>query len=116
MYPEDQTFVRTDARNGDWQETDAVGAEKLALQSFGPEEVMMFCLAPGASVPRHGHSGGEGILVLEGELADEHYRYPAGSWLRSPPGTKHAPFSDSGCLIYVKLGQLAEVRGLDIVG
>ena len=61
MYPEDQTFVRTDARNGDWQETDAVGAEKLALQSFGPEEVMMFRLAPGASVPRHGHSGARGF-------------------------------------------------------
>ncbi|MEK9831683.1 MAG: cupin domain-containing protein [Rhodospirillaceae bacterium] len=116
MDPEDQTFVRTDTRNGDWQETDAAGVEKLALHSFGPEEVMMFRLAPGASVPRHGHVGGEEILVLEGELDDEHGRYSAGSWLRSPPGTKLAPFSDTGCLIYVKLGHLAEVRGLDIAG
>jgi anti-sigma factor ChrR (cupin superfamily) len=116
MDPEDQTFVRTDTANGDWQATDADDVEKLALHSFGSEEVMMVRLAPGASVPRHGHDGGEELLVLEGELADEHGRYPAGSWLRSPPGTRHAPFSDTGCLIYVKLGHLAEVRGLDIAG
>lgn len=116
MDPEDQTFVRTDTANGDWQATDADDVEKLALYSYGSEEVMMFRLAPGASVPRHGHDGGEELLVLEGQLADEHGRYPAGSWLRSPPGTRHAPFSDTGCLIYVKLGHLAEVRGLDIAG
>jgi len=116
MDPEDQTFVRTDTANGDWQATDADDVENLALHSYGSEEVMMFRLAPGASVPRHGHDGGEELLVLEGELADEHGRYPAGSWLRSPPGTRHAPFSDTGCLIYVKLGHLAEVRGLDIAG
>ena len=113
MDPDDQSFVRVDTRNGDWRATDCDGVEVLPLHEYGAERVMLFRLAPGAAVPLHGHAGGEELLVLDGELADEHGRYPEGTWLRSPPGTRHAPFSDTGCTIYVKLGHLAEVRGLD---
>ena len=114
MDPEDQTFVRTDTRNGAWQATDTDGVELLPLHEYDGERVMLFRLQPGVETPLHGHAGGEEMFVLEGELADEHGRYPQGSWLRSPPGTRHAPFSDSGCVIYLKLGHLADVRGLDI--
>jgi anti-sigma factor ChrR (cupin superfamily) len=37
---------------------------------------------------------------------DEHGSYPAGTWLRSPHRSSHAPFSQSGCLILVKTGHL----------
>lgn len=114
MDPADQTFVRTDTRNGAWQATENDGVEMLPLHEFGDERVMLFRLAPGAAVPLHDHPGGEELLVLDGELADEHGRYPQGSWLRSPPGKRHAPFSDTGCVIYVTLGHLAAVRGLNI--
>lgn len=114
MDPEDQTFVRIDTANGDWQPTDIDGVETLPLHEYGPERVMLFRMAPGTSTPLHGHAGGEEILVLEGELADEHGRYPQGTWVRSPKGSRHAPFSDKGCTIYVKLGHLAEVRGLEL--
>lgn len=116
MDPDDQTFVNIDTANGDWQSTDIDGVELLPLHEFGPERVMLFRLAPGSSTPLHGHAGGEEILVLEGELVDEHGKYPQGTWVRSPKGSRHAPFSDTGCTIYVKLGHLAEVRGLDIEG
>ena len=43
--------------------------------------------------------------MLEGEFGDEHGRYPPGTYVRNPPGTHHAPFSDPGCLIWVKLRQ-----------
>ena len=33
--------------------------------------------------------------------------YRAGSYLRNPPGSAHAPFSDEGCLIFVKLQQFS---------
>jgi anti-sigma factor ChrR (cupin superfamily) len=114
MDPDDKEFVRVDTANGDWQSTGIDGVDTLPLHEHGPERVMLFRMVPGTSTPLHGHAGGEEILVLEGELADEHGRYPQGNWLRSPPGTRHAPFSDTGCVIYVKLGHLAAVRGLNI--
>jgi anti-sigma factor ChrR (cupin superfamily) len=55
----------------------------------------------------HGHPGGEEILVLDGVLHDEHGAYPAGTWLRSPRHSRHAPFTGAeGATIWVKVGHL----------
>jgi len=62
--------------------------------------------SPGASYPAHSHPGGEEILVLEGTFADEHGRYPAGTYLRNPPGSTHHPYSPDGRVLFVKLGHL----------
>ena len=43
--------------------------------------------------------------MLEGVFSDEHGHYPPGSYLRNPPGTTHTPFSEPGCVIFVKLWQ-----------
>jgi anti-sigma factor ChrR (cupin superfamily) len=40
-------------------------------------------------------------------FSDEHGDYAAGSYLRNPPGTAHAPRSADGCTIFVKLWQFA---------
>lgn len=61
--------------------------------------------APGSAFPAHGHALGEEFIVLEGEFADEYGRYAAGTYVRNPPGTRHSPFSDPGCVIFVKLRQ-----------
>jgi len=53
----------------------------------------------------HRHPMGEEILVLEGVFSDEHGDYPAGSYLRHPPGSSHKPFSEEGCVLFVKLDQ-----------
>jgi anti-sigma factor ChrR (cupin superfamily) len=53
----------------------------------------------------HAHGAGEEILVLEGVFADENGIYPAGTYLRNPPGSHHAPFSNEGCTLFVKLRQ-----------
>ncbi len=63
--------------------------------------------APNASFPEHAHPGGEEILVLEGVFQDEHGDYPAGTYLRNPIGTRHAPRSETGCVLFVKLCQFA---------
>lgn len=60
---------------------------------------------PNSEFPEHKHPLGEEIFVLEGEFADENGRYPAGTYLRNPPGSSHSPFSEKGCLIFVKLNQ-----------
>ena len=44
--------------------------------------------------------------MLEGVFSDEHGDYPAGTWLRNPHLSQHEPFSESGCLILVKVGHL----------
>jgi anti-sigma factor ChrR (cupin superfamily) len=49
---------------------------------------------------------GEEILVLEGIFSDETGDYSAGSYLMSPPGSTHAPFSETGCTLFVKLRHL----------
>jgi len=61
----------------------------------------------GASFAAHGHPDGEEILVLEGVFSDEHGDWPAGSYLLNPEGFRHAPFSEPGCLLFVKLRQYA---------
>ncbi len=61
--------------------------------------------APGSRFPVHGHELGEEFLVLDGVFSDESGDYPIGSYVRNPPGSSHAPHSDDGCVIFVKLRQ-----------
>ena len=60
---------------------------------------------PGAKFSEHGHPLGEEILVLEGTFSDGTGDYPAGTYFRNPEGFRHAPFSDPGCVLLVKLHQ-----------
>ena len=59
--------------------------------------------AAGASFESHVHELGEEILVLDGTLSDEAGDYGPGTYLKNPPGSRHAPFSKEGCLLFVKL-------------
>jgi len=79
---------------------DRVGAEVARATSI-------VRYAAGSRFDRHVHDGGEEILVLDGVFSDEHGDYPAGTYVRNPPGTSHAPFSRSGCTLFVKLWQFA---------
>lgn len=62
--------------------------------------------APGARFSEHGHALGEEILVLDGTLSDEAGHYGPGTYLKNPPGSRHAPFSEGGCTLFVKLRHL----------
>jgi anti-sigma factor ChrR (cupin superfamily) len=61
--------------------------------------------APGGFFPLHGHPGGEEILVLQGNFADETGVHPPGTYMLNPEGFIHRPYSDEGCLTFVKLRQ-----------
>ena len=50
------------------------------------------------------------LVVIEGELKDEGGTYKAGTWMRFPAGHQHTPSSDTGCLLYVKLGGVAVLK------
>ncbi|MEE4251610.1 MAG: cupin domain-containing protein [Alcanivoracaceae bacterium] len=92
----------------DWESSPASGVWRKKLEREAAESGQVTSVvryAPGTRFSAHEHPLGEEILVLEGVFSDEHGHYPAGAYLRNPPGSCHAPFSDSGCIILVKLNQ-----------
>lgn len=60
---------------------------------------------PGARFPEHDHPQGEEIFVLEGEFCDERGCFGPGTFQLNPEGFRHAPYTPSGCLLFVKLRQ-----------
>lgn len=86
------------------------GVSRMMLDRMGDEVARATSIvkyAAGAGYSAHTHGGGEEIFVLDGVFSDEHGDYPAGTYLRNPPGTSHTPFSKNGCTILVKLWQFA---------
>jgi anti-sigma factor ChrR (cupin superfamily) len=71
---------------------------------FGPVTSIVKYEA-GGKFRTHPHPQGEEIFVLDGEFCDGHGRYPAGTYLLNPEGTEHAPYSDIGCTLFVRLRQ-----------
>ena len=105
---EDQRQCVIDTRNAEWSPGLVDGLEVLPLHEYGTENVALVRWAPNTKFQPHWHRGGEEILVIEGEFRDEHGRYPAGSWIRNPDQSQHAPFTGNrGALIYVKVGHLS---------
>lgn len=98
--------VVLDTRTIDWQASPLPGVERRPLERFAAESgraTSIVRYAPGSQFRSHQHPGGEEILVLDGVFVDEHGAYPAGYWLKNPPGSSHAPSSPDGCLLFVKL-------------
>jgi len=104
---QDTDFVRIGTSDAPWQPGMVDGLSVMPLHEFGTESVALVKWAPGCRFTRHVHMGGEEILVLDGVFEDEHGRYPRGTWIRSPHGSAHTPFSTEGCTIWVKTGHLA---------
>jgi anti-sigma factor ChrR (cupin superfamily) len=92
-----------------WVPSPVEGIERRMLDRSGGEIARATSIVrygQGRHFPRHDHEFGEEILVLEGAFQDEHGDYPAGTYIRNPPGSSHAPFTHSGCLLFVKLRHL----------
>jgi anti-sigma factor ChrR (cupin superfamily) len=97
-------------RPEDWVASPQPGVTRLMLDRVGGEVARATSLvryAPRSTFPPHTHGGGEEILVLEGTFSDEFGDHPTGTYFRNPPGTRHAPRTDEGCLLFVKLWQFA---------
>jgi len=113
MHRADQQRLVLHTRSAPWVPGLVNGLEVMPLHAFGSEHVALVRWAPGTVFQPHGHPGGEEILVLEGVFQDEHGDYPAGCWLRNPPGSVHRPWSKAGCTIWVKTGHLPASVGPD---
>ena len=102
----DNKRVVIDTRNAVFRQGLVSGLKVLPLHEFGTEHAALVRWVPGTKFQAHTHWGGEEIYVLEGVFSDEHGDYSAGTWLRSPHMSVHNPYSNPGCLIYVKVGHL----------
>ncbi len=105
----DQRVVQM-AHDAVWTASPLPGVDRRMLDRIGEEVARATSIvryAAGSRFDRHVHEGGEEILVLHGVFSDENGDYPAGTYIRNPPGTSHAPFSRGGCTLFVKLRQFA---------
>jgi anti-sigma factor ChrR (cupin superfamily) len=85
-----------------------VTAHWLYKEGDGGPRAVLLRYEPGARVAVHEHVGYEHVLVLAGDQYDEEGSYAAGSLIINPPGTRHSPGSQGGCialLIYEKAVQ-----------
>ncbi len=109
QYPgRDRSHREVDSNTAAWQQSKPPGREVLPLydEDGHRESMRLVRLAPGTQVPEHDHPGGEEVYVIAGSLADAQGTYEQGTWLRFPDGSRHQPFSDEGCTLYVKTGHL----------
>jgi hypothetical protein len=91
-----------------WVPSPMAGVDRRMLDRIGDEVARATSIvryAPRSRFSPHTHGGGEEFLVLDGVFQDEHGDYPAGSYVRNPPTTRHRPGSEAGCVIFVKLWQ-----------
>ncbi|MDH3669039.1 MAG: cupin domain-containing protein [Paracoccaceae bacterium] len=92
----------------DWVASPMPGVERRMLDRIGDEVARATTIvrfAPGSAFSPHTHDGGEEFLVLDGVFQDEYGDFPAGTYVRNPPTTRHTPASTPGCTIFVKLWQ-----------
>lgn len=97
-----------DTLKNDWVSSPVPGVKRNMLDRLGAEDARATSIvryAAGSAFTPHEHPFGEEFLVLSGVFSDEHGDYPAGSYVRNPPGSRHTAYSDNGCELFVKVRQ-----------
>lgn len=92
-----------------WVTSPQPGVERVMLDRVGGEKARATSIvryAPRSDFPEHFHPRGEEIFVLSGVFSEKDKHYPAGYYLRNPPGSSHQPSSLEGAVIFVKLWQM----------
>ena len=102
---DDSAHVNIDTNRADWLPGQG-RLQVMPLHSHGTESVALVKFPAGERFQFHSHFGGEEIFVISGEFIDEHGRYPAGTWIRSPHLSQHAPYVEVETIIWVKVGHL----------
>lgn len=94
--------------NYEWIPSPADGVSRVPLERLSAEsghKTSFVRFSSDSYFPAHAHPLGEEIYVLEGVFSDQYGDYPAGTYLRNPPGSNHRPFTKEGCTLFVKLDQ-----------
>ncbi|MBL1179033.1 cupin domain-containing protein [Pantanalinema sp. GBBB05] len=85
-----------------WQPHPTPGVEVAIVHTDEMKrEIVGFLRAePGVHYPLHRHAAIEEIFMLEGDLVVGNEVYGAGDYIRSHPGSTHAPYTIGGCRFF----------------
>lgn len=85
-----------------WRDTDMPGVQWKPLRYVAESGAgaVLLRMTPGCAYPPHQHEAGEHVYVLEGELIVGPERFGPGDYIYSPPGSIHAPRTESGCVLF----------------
>ncbi len=99
----DRRHVTLDTGALAWEpgRAEGVSVKTLYAQDGYPERISLLRIEAGAGPFPHDHPHGEEVFVLDGADEDEHGVYPARTWIRNPPGSRHAPLSRDGAVLLV---------------
>jgi len=92
----------------EWEASPMPGVDRRRLDRVAGENERVTTIvryAAGSQFSSHVHGGGEEFIVIDGVFEDDYGAWPAGSYIRNPPQSKHTPGSQDGCTIFVKLWQ-----------
>ena len=107
---QDTEHICIDTHAAEWQA--GTGNLKVCqLHEFNGESVMLVDIPAGETIESHAHEHGEEVYVISGGLNDEYDSYPAGTWLRNPDQSHHAPYVKEDTRLWVKSGHLSLNRG-----
>ena len=109
-------YIRADEHQ--WVKSPADGVSRVHLEREAKESghtTSFVKFAANSFFPPHQHPQGEEIYVLDGVFCDETGDYPAGTYIRNPPGSFHQPYTKEGCTLFVKLDQFQKDDNKHIV-
>jgi anti-sigma factor ChrR (cupin superfamily) len=96
------SFLAVRSQDLNWQPHSVPGvAIAIVHTDVSKREIVGFLRAePGVRYPFHRHAAIEEIFMLEGDLVIEDRVYGAGDYIRSSPGSAHAPYTKGGCRFF----------------
>ena len=106
-------LARDDFADVAWRRI-GIGLWHRPLPLQGQGSLQLIKAAPGASVPEHGHGGGELTLILRGAMSDATGRYVSGDVADLDQDIEHTPVADAGagCVCAIANEVPTRFRGL----
>jgi glutamate dehydrogenase (NADP+) len=106
MDPADQSHVRIDTRTRSWTPSDEPGMSIMLLHVWGSERVGLQRWAPGARLAHHAHEGGARSSCSRAASPMSTAAIRRAPGFAAPTAASIRPFTEDGCLLYMKLGHL----------
>jgi anti-sigma factor ChrR (cupin superfamily) len=98
------SYLAVRSQDLNWQPHPAPGISVaiVHIDEVKREMIGFLRAEPGRRYPLHRHAAMEEIFMIEGDLVIEDAVYYAGDYIRSYPGSSHAPHSNTGCRFFFR--------------
>jgi ChrR Cupin-like domain len=98
----ENSFLSVRFQDIEWQAHPVPGVEVSIFYTDSMTQRISGVLkaAPGMQYPPHRHAGVEEIFMISGDLRMGTEVYGPGDYIRSSPGSVHAPHSQDGCMFF----------------